>query len=1367
MSITKKIISIATVVGMLAPIAPALAITAADLQVQIDALLAQLSSLQAQLTTLEGGETTPTVSGCTITSFDRSLKVGSSGEDVKCLQIILNSAADTQVAATGVGSSGSETTYFGPLTQAAAIKFQEKYASEVLASWGLTTGTGFIGSTSRTKLNSLLGAGVPGTPGTPGEVGTTAAVSLAADTAVAGAVAKNSQDVPFTKIRFSAGATAYTVTQIVVARGGVSADADISSIKLYDGTAQLGSTQALNTNTHKATFGSLSWEIPSYTVKYLSILGSIAASPTVGDVIQLGISAASDISATVSPSGTFPIMGNLKTVAGISVGRLDVDKQATPATTTVLSGATDQEVACWKFTADNTEGFDVNSIKVSHVGSAARADLSNLVLKVSGTQIGSTMLSLDASNQVMFDLSASPLNIRTGSAKTVCSYTDVASGISTSRTAIFELTQATNIVAYGANSGGIVTVTITSATFVKQTGNTMTIGQGTLTVALDAAQNPAAQNYVKGTANRLITAVKFSTGAREGVRMVKLVFTLGGTGSATDISNVTLWDGTTQIAGPASVIGTSVTFGANTIGYDVTGLFDVLKSANTTVLVKADVPTGADSTKTVSLSLSAASDISADGLGSQYDLPSSAITGTATGNAHSVTANGTLSVALAADTPPAQTYVKGSTAKSFTKINFTAGSGEDMTVTSITVRCYVGSGTGSTCASGDVTNVKLLKSDGSQFGSVVTSPTASAGFSGTFTVTAAQTGSITVVADIPTTAAAASVHFDLPGAGTVASDITSTGASSAADITETGSATGKLVTIGSGSLTIAAAAVPADQTQIIGATQIPIVGLVLTAGTGEDVRITKLKFTRSVLTSSEGSSTDLSNIAIYDGSTRLTANKPWDGTDTEVTFTASDFLNLLGIDIVKGQQKTVTVNADVPSTAVNLHVVAIGIATSTDPGSTTTSDVTIVGLSSNTSPAPTVTKANTALEGANYSSNGDGNAYYLTLNTKGTLTVASAADTPGQAIQSVGSQGYASPPTVSFYKASFSPTLEASDVKSITVERSGGRDSDFSSITIWDGTTQLGTAQSLVNASTTFSFVAGSYWRIDAVKNLTVKGVLNGIRLSTGSGSETGDAPQLGVDNITAEGVSSGLSPTGAGQIDLLGNAQHLRQSQPTIALASPVDTTIGGTKQLIRWTVTADGTDDIAWKKVILDVSGAITVATVSNTVGCISGDTGCTGKTDGIYTSTSSDIGVSPTQLIATSSMKIYDVGSGSAITATTTDTAWTVDQSTSPGTARVAFVAAAEQTVAAGTTKTYYLEGAFLQGGAAGDSITTRINTRPTSATSDTYVTVAGTTGTFIWSDKSGASSGNAHSSLTADWTHDYKVSGLPTSVNTLTK
>jgi len=87
--------------------------------------------------------------------FAKNLSVGNKNNDVKEIQKILNNAIDTQVVSRGPGSKGNETDFFGPLTKAAIIKFQEKYAKEILAPLNLKRGTGFVGETTRAKLNSL------------------------------------------------------------------------------------------------------------------------------------------------------------------------------------------------------------------------------------------------------------------------------------------------------------------------------------------------------------------------------------------------------------------------------------------------------------------------------------------------------------------------------------------------------------------------------------------------------------------------------------------------------------------------------------------------------------------------------------------------------------------------------------------------------------------------------------------------------------------------------------------------------------------------------------------------------------------------------------------------------------------------------------------------------------------------------------------------------------------------------------------------------------------------------------------------------------------------------------------------------------
>jgi len=84
--------------------------------------------------------------------FPRTLSLGMSGSDVIQLQKILNSDPSTQISNAGSGSPGQETAYFGALTESAVIRFQQKYASDILAPNGLTAGTGIVGPSTRSVL---------------------------------------------------------------------------------------------------------------------------------------------------------------------------------------------------------------------------------------------------------------------------------------------------------------------------------------------------------------------------------------------------------------------------------------------------------------------------------------------------------------------------------------------------------------------------------------------------------------------------------------------------------------------------------------------------------------------------------------------------------------------------------------------------------------------------------------------------------------------------------------------------------------------------------------------------------------------------------------------------------------------------------------------------------------------------------------------------------------------------------------------------------------------------------------------------------------------------------------------------------------
>lgn len=88
-------------------------------------------------------------------NINRTIKIGSSGDDIKNLQIFLNSSDDTRISVSGAGSPGNETNYFGPASARALSRFQEKFTEEILAPSGIAKGSGILGQRTRNKIRVL------------------------------------------------------------------------------------------------------------------------------------------------------------------------------------------------------------------------------------------------------------------------------------------------------------------------------------------------------------------------------------------------------------------------------------------------------------------------------------------------------------------------------------------------------------------------------------------------------------------------------------------------------------------------------------------------------------------------------------------------------------------------------------------------------------------------------------------------------------------------------------------------------------------------------------------------------------------------------------------------------------------------------------------------------------------------------------------------------------------------------------------------------------------------------------------------------------------------------------------------------------
>ena len=121
------------------------AATVEELLAQITALQTQIAQLQQQLAELQGK---PAV-WCH--DFNANLRYGDRFGDVGYLQTALEKEGFK------ISEDEKMRNYFGDFTASAVVGFQEKYREDILAPWGLEHGTGFVGLTTRAKLNELYG----------------------------------------------------------------------------------------------------------------------------------------------------------------------------------------------------------------------------------------------------------------------------------------------------------------------------------------------------------------------------------------------------------------------------------------------------------------------------------------------------------------------------------------------------------------------------------------------------------------------------------------------------------------------------------------------------------------------------------------------------------------------------------------------------------------------------------------------------------------------------------------------------------------------------------------------------------------------------------------------------------------------------------------------------------------------------------------------------------------------------------------------------------------------------------------------------------------------------------------------------------
>jgi len=410
---------------------------------------------------------------CTGITFTRNLKLGSKGDDVKCLQALLNTATDTQVAATGAGSPGAETTYFGPKTKAAVIKFQEKYASEILAPLGLTKGTGFVGSATRAKLNSLLGAatGVAPVTGLQGGEGILT-VSKYASPASGVKTYEGEKGVAVLGIKVKAQNSDIALQRIKVNLGTIRPYYYLEAIALYDGDNVVKSVEISPSTVYKSDstyyvdLAGLNLVVKSGTEKVLKfkvdVLSSISRDVGLPATLTIGLDAnavrgvdavgLNQYAPTASLSNTFTIE-----TSKVSQAKLSVSKDpASPLSRNVGTGSDGDidgvELLRFRLKAEN-DSITVTALKAYATGTAVSGGkLTTAYLYVGDEQVDSANVA--SNGEINFDSIAGGdgITIAKDSSKTLTIKVDIRNASSAVATATVSV-NASNITAE--NSRGV------------------------------------------------------------------------------------------------------------------------------------------------------------------------------------------------------------------------------------------------------------------------------------------------------------------------------------------------------------------------------------------------------------------------------------------------------------------------------------------------------------------------------------------------------------------------------------------------------------------------------------------------------------------------------------------------------------------------------------------------------------------------------------------------------------------------------------------------------------------------------------------------------------------------------------------------
>ncbi len=1070
------------------------------------------------------------------------------------------------------------------------------------------------------------------------------------------------------------------------------------------------------------------------------------------------INAASEYDKTAQMSGSQTINQDKNLASGPgSMSGLSVSLASdSPASATVPKGATGVNYV--KFNVMNGTGSSmmIDSATLHRVGAGAPSDFSNVYLFEGNTRL-TTGRSVNSSTN---DVSFSGLNLSLAAGQTRTLW--VAATMSgTAAAGDVNAFQVTAVMSGTANASGL-----------PVQGNNMTLAGATVG-SVTIAKSGSLTNPKVGQLNVKLAEFQLSAGAAEDLDVKRITLFQSGNISRSNLSNFKLRAAGTDVATAASIDE------KDHITFVLTGNTLLEKGNTRTYEVWGDIGGGARSADTIKLATEEDTDVWAQGrtFGFGASVVRTAYDGdsctSSSGDCSYLAVEGG-QITITFNGPAARDIATNS--KDQEVLNFTIASQSNVEVRNLRLSITA---TGIDAAGGlwndaatDVANYTDIKAIDTASGVVVSGPqdvlvtgsdtTQSLVFNDVFTLSAGQSRTFKVTLDVANQAALADDTIRVDLAAFASNDIRNLDNSTFVDtstIVPSSTISGNAMTLRTPSLTVSTASTPVAQTFIQGSQNIALAGISLQAGQGGDVKVTSMTVQMRVDSDN--------NAGFFNGCENNSEAGSADKFSTDILLSAKLMNGAAQVGDIKSPTSSTALCASTDGgllqfTNMNLTVPA---------GQTVTLNLygSLSGSIANLNDTIDFTVANADVtaqdvDGNTVSKSGSSNSADMIISSSGSMTYALAPDdTESEAGLVLGG--------TNAVLAKYRFTAQNEDLKLAKVRirltdaaTTSGTVAAVNSLSLYDGSTLVAgpvSPNSSGNADfSSFSFVVSK----DSSKTLTVKGDLNQVGPSgAASGLDVGVTLCSGnnegcpADDNTFEvrGTSAGSSTidTSGNSNNAVGREKRIRKTKPTVSLAAlPTSTLSNGTQVMSRFTVTADAAQQVSLKSVAFELN----LNNVSGTA-------------------------------LAVTAPAIREVGQGSDLSASTTSA---VLNCTGSATCSFPMTFTNEQTIAAGTSKTYELRATIAGADASGESISSKLlgDSAQVTGELDSAAAAGANNGiddydgsaadnayNFIWSDNSVIphtdtthnNAGTDGASSSNDWTNGRHVKVLPSDAQTMTR